>query len=72
MNREIFIKKLKDALYIVEEIDNDTVLNDLDEWDSLSKIELMAFIDKEFNQQITIEEINKFVTIGDIMEKIKI
>ena len=67
--------ELKDFIYkIVEqlEIDSNQVLNDatkfreLEEWSSLSVMELIAFFDEEFDKQIGDGDIKKCTTIGDL------
>lgn len=46
----------------------DTVLEDLDEWDSMTKLSLIVVFSDEFNKKITSEEIKKFVTVKDIID----
>lgn len=45
----------------------ETVLTDLDEWNSMSKLSLIVLMDDEFNKKLTGEQIREFVTIGDIL-----
>ena len=47
----------------------ETVLDDLDEWDSLSAMATIAFLDKEFGIKITSADIAEFETIEDIAKK---
>ena len=47
----------------------ETVLGDLDEWDSLSMMATMAFLDKNFGVKTKIVELKTFTTIGDIAAK---
>ena len=48
MTNEEFLSKMQDVLQTEEELKLDTVLNDLAEWDSLSVMATMAFLDKDF------------------------
>ncbi len=49
------------------EFDEDTNLEELDEWDSLAKLSLMAEAKKTFGVMISAEEMKSFVTVGDIV-----
>ena len=69
MNKEEFIEKLTDVLQTEEELKEDTVLEDLDEWDSLSKMTTMAFFDKELGIKVSFNEIGEFKTVGDVIQK---
>lgn len=66
MDKITFIKKFKEVLQRDEELSFEDKLDDLDEWDSLSKMTTIAFMDKEFEKKVTFDEINKLETIGDI------
>lgn len=70
MNKEEFLIRLEDVLQTDEVLSFDTVLEDLDEWDSLSKLATLAFLDKEFNKKVTINEINKYVVVKDIANEV--
>lgn len=66
---------LEEKLALLEEImdldegtlTEDTVLEDIDEWDSLSKLSLMAEAKKKFDKALTVEDIRGFITVGDII-----
>lgn len=66
MDKTVFIEKFKDVLQTDNELSFEDYLEDIEEWDSLSKMATIAFIDKEFGQKITFEQINKLETVGDI------
>lgn len=51
----------------VESINPDTVLTDLDEWDSVAYLSFMAMMDEEFDKEIKGAEIKKFVTVQDAL-----
>ena len=50
-----------------EKINADTVLTDLDAWDSMSKLSLIVLMDDECGKKLTGEQIRDFVTVGDIL-----
>lgn len=43
-------------------------LEDVEEWDSMSKLYLVSWVKKNMKQRLTVEEIQKFQTIHDICE----
>ena len=69
MTKEEKIALLEDMLEVDEGTLNDeTVLNDLEEWDSMAALSLIVLLDEEFEKKITGQEIRKFVTIKDILD----
>lgn len=70
MNQNEFLEKFIDVLQTDEDIDFDTKLETLEEWDSLSMISTVAFLDKEFSTKITIEDVKNFKTVGDVAKKV--
>lgn len=69
MNTNDIIEKFKDILQTDNEITCDTNLNDLEEWDSLSKMAAIAFCDKELNLQLTFKDLEEIKTINDLLKK---
>lgn len=52
-------------------IQADTIFRDLDEWDSLTALSLIAMADEEYSVKLTGEDIKSSVTLSDIFEIIK-
>lgn len=52
-------------------IKSDTIFRDLDEWDSLTALSLIAMADEEYSVKLTGEDIKSSVTLNDIFEIIK-
>jgi len=46
----------------------ETVLSDLDEWDSMTKLSLAAEAHKEFGKTFSVEDIKGFLTVKDICD----
>lgn len=69
MSKEEFIVQMQDVLQTETELTMETVLDELDEWDSLSMMATMAFLDKNFGVKLKIAEIKSLGTIGDIAAK---
>lgn len=73
MKKEEFIKKLKNALEIEDEdkeITLETDLRDLEEYDSLSLLAIIAMIDKNFGKQIPSSDFAKVTTVKSLMDLI--
>lgn len=69
MNREEFMKNFTNVLQTEEVLTEDTVLEDLEEWDSLSKMATLAFFDKELGTKISFTEVGEFKTVKDVINK---
>jgi len=68
MNRDEFLAKLEDIFQYEDskKLTFDTKLDDLEEWDSLSIISVVAFLDSEFNKQVTVNDLQVAQTVEDI------
>lgn len=69
MNKEQFLEEMVEVLQTEDEITMDTVLEDLEEWDSLSIMSTMAFLDKNFGVKTNMNDYKNMTTIGDIARK---
>lgn len=69
MNKEQFLEEMVEVLQTEDEITMDTVLEDLEEWDSLSIMSTMAFLDKNFGVKTNMADYKNMITIGDIARK---
>ena len=69
MNTQEFLTEMQDVLQTEEDLSMETVLNDLDEWDSLSVMATMAFLEKNFGVKTTMKDYKEIKTIGDIAKK---
>lgn len=49
----------------------DTVLANLDEYDSMAKLSLIVLMDDEFGVKVTGDMIKGFKTVGDILEMMR-
>ena len=72
MNREEFLEVVTDLLQTEEELSFETDLEELEEWDSLSAMAMIAFIDKNFGIKLSQAEISKFQTIEEIAQRVGI
>lgn len=62
-------EKLSDILE--EDVVDETVLHDLDAYDSLSILSIIAMCDKDYNITVTAGEIRALNTVGDLKEFIE-
>lgn len=51
-----------------DNIDENTLLSDIEEWDSMGKISIITMISENYGYILTYEELKKLKTIGDIVE----
>jgi len=73
MKTEDFIRELKEALEIEDEdkeITLETNLKELEEYDSLSVLSIIAMTDKNFGKQIPSSDFIKITTIKSLMDLI--
>ncbi len=68
MKREKFLEKIKDILQYKgdKDLTYNSNLIDLDEWDSLSIISTVAFLDSEFGKKVTVSDLQNIDTIEDL------
>ena len=73
MKKKEFIDELKDTLEIEDgdqEINLETDLRYLEEYDSLSVLAIIAMIDKDFGKQISSADFAKVTTVSSLMDLI--
>lgn len=72
MNLQDFIEKFADAIDIdATELTADTEFRNLDEWDSVAYISVIAMMDEDYDIQIEMSTFKTLKTLGDIAEYIK-
>ena len=73
MEISIFLEKFTDLLEDTDVtlIKQETVFRDLDEWDSLTALSLIAMADEEYSVKLTGDDIKSANTLNDIFETIK-
>lgn len=68
MTKDAFIEKFADILQTEEEITMDSVLEDLEDWDSLNTMAVVSwFLENKIN--ITVKDLNACKTVGEIAAK---
>lgn len=67
-----FIELFKETLEIEENtVHLDTVFRELEQWDSLAFLSVIAMIDEEYDVVIEGNDFKKLVTISELIEEIK-
>ena len=52
-------------------LSNDTTADDIEDWDSLTHMQLIVEIEKKFNIRFTTAEIKKAANVGEFLEIIR-
>ena len=71
LTMEQFIEKIIDVMDIEEEITADTVLEDLEEWDSLSLVSFMAMANAAYGKKVVAADVKMAKTVADLYELVK-
>ena len=67
MTKEEFMEQMQDVLQTEETLTAETMLVDLEEWDSLSIMATMAFVDKNFGIKLKMSDFKEIETMSDLM-----
>lgn len=68
MKKGDFLVELEDILQREEPCYENDNLDDYDEWDSLSKMAIMAFYNKAFGIKISLGELKDLKTVSDLIK----
>lgn len=73
MQREVIIKELNEIFEdVIDEgavsLSETTTSKDIDEWDSLTNIQLVVAIEKNYNIKFTSEEITSWKNVGEMID----
>lgn len=69
MTRDEFLTAMQDVLQRDEALSFEMALKDVEEWDSLSVMATMAFLEKNFGVKTTINDYRSMKTIEDIAKR---
>lgn len=69
MTKKEIIANLEDMMELDEgDLSEDSVLAEFDEWDSISKLSLMAFAKKKYQKKLVSDDMKAFTTVQDIID----
>lgn len=66
---EELLSKLADLLE-VDELDVNKKFKDYEEWDSFTRLSVLAMLDSNYHIQMTYQDLEAFPTIGDFCKKV--
>lgn len=71
--QEKFIENFKEALEVEEgtTVALEDKFRELEDWDSLARLSVIAMLDEEYNLQIEEEDFEKLVTVEDLFNKVQ-
>lgn len=77
MERQVIFEKLNEVFEDVLDLDetpnlaDETSANDIEEWDSLSHVQLVVAVEKAFKVKFTSAEIMKWQNVGQMVDSIQ-
>lgn len=67
MKKNEFLVELEDILQREEPCQENDILEEYDEWDSLSKMSVMAYFKKNFNVEISLNDLKDIKLVSDLI-----
>ncbi|MDM1553669.1 phosphopantetheine-binding protein [Chryseobacterium indologenes] len=67
MKTSVFLEKLQDELEENQPLNPETKLKDLENYDSISLLSVIAFVDENFDQQLDPDQFKNMETVSDLM-----
>lgn len=73
MSLQEFIEKFAEAIEMesLEGLNEDTRFRDLDEWNSLAALSVIAMFDEEYDKELKVLDFKQANTIGDLINLLK-
>lgn len=70
MNKKHFFLRLEEDLELEIEINGETNIKDLDDWDSMAAMVLIGLVNEEFSVTLNSDDIENITTVNSLMERI--
>jgi acyl carrier protein len=71
MKKDIFFEELLECMEIEPvDIDEDTVFRELEDFDSMAVMSIVAYADEKFGKTLAAEQLQDMKTVRDLMELI--
>jgi acyl carrier protein len=70
MEKSVFLSRLQEELEFESDLELNTNIKDLDEWDSMAAMVLIGFVSDEFGMTLNADDIEAISTIESLIEKI--
>ncbi len=72
MSLENFVKNFAEAIEVdLTSVSSETVFKDIDSWDSMAVLNIIAMVDDKYQKTIGGDEIEKSTSIADLWAKIE-
>ena len=72
MTKEEKITLLEETFEVEENtLEEDTILSEIEEYDSIAKLSLIVLFEDEFNIRLDRDTINSFKTVADILNRME-
>lgn len=68
METEEFLQNVKKALQTNKDIDLNTNLLDLNEWDSLGMVSMVAMFDEKYGKKVSFQKLMDVDTVNDLQK----
>ena len=68
MSKDEFLVALQDMLQKDEIVNENDALDDYDEWDSLSKMAVMAYFQKNFGMTLNLDDLKNLRSVADLVK----
>ncbi|MBO9585946.1 MAG: acyl carrier protein [Flavobacterium sp.] len=72
MNKKDFFLRLQEDLELEIEVNGETNIKDLDEWDSMAAMVLIGLVNEEFSITLNSDDIENITTVNSLIERIGI
>jgi len=70
MIKQDFINELAEEMEIESQVSLDTILKDLDEWDSMGAMILIGYVSDKFDVTLNADDIEALTTFQSLVDKI--
>ena len=70
MEKSVFLSRLQEELEFDSELEINTSIKDLEEWDSMAAMILIGFVSDEFGITLNADDIEAITTIESLIKKI--
>lgn len=68
MKKTEFLETLEEILQREEPCNETDILDDYEEWDSLSQMAIMAYYKKNFGISVTLNDLNNLKSVSDLIK----
>lgn len=68
MTIEAFLEELQDILQCEDALTTETVLEELEEWDSMAIMACMVWLEKKFAVKRSFNDVSRFKSVSDILD----